>query len=214
MMNLSINFLDAEIQKLLDKLSFGERTMSLTAVILDSPTQYSDVFQFIDLTRILVKTKKKRELITLAIVSWYFPDTVRSLFQLNLKEHWDQVDRFSVEKEILLYSKTLCLAWILRESNWTASSFFGNILNKDLIDRLVSSLDFARIPRRSVKKYTGYCRGYQETHRRARSSVPRELYPWVLDQEIEEERQLSYHTRVSSCRERLIVYLKEEGLVA
>lgn len=207
MMNLGLNDLDSQIQNFLSKLSLG-KPESLERSLSDSPTQYSAVPDY-DFTQIFLKSRRKTDLRRLAILSWYFPEKVRIILQLSLKEYWDKSDQFCVDKEILLVSKAVALAWILSESNWSESDFFGNILNKKECQRLVDSLDFFRNSKRRVKRYTGYCRGYRESNRRAPRSFPRELERWVLDEEIWDQKVLNYQIKVQSILSRIDKFLEE-----
>jgi hypothetical protein len=206
-MKLSLNELDREIQKHYDS-SFREKPESLRQFLSDSPTLYSDVFRFFDLTTIVIKSKRKQDLLRLALLSWYFPEEIGVILRMSLKEHWDRIDRFAIEKEVLFDSKQVCLAWILSESNWNEFDFFGNILNKDQVQRLLLSLNFKAISRRKVPRYTGYCRGYRESNRGAPRSFPRELESWVLDPEVELQRKNQFYLKVKLTKERLMNFLR------
>jgi hypothetical protein len=207
-MKLVLKELDFEIQKLYSRFC-EEHAESLRQFLSDSPTQYSDVFLHYDLTQIVIGSKKKRDLIALAILSWYFPEEIRILVQLSLKEHWQEQDCYSIEKEVLLSSKAICLAWILKESNWNEFDFFGNVLNRKTCTNLVSRLNFLKLSRKKVKRYTGYCRGYRESNRGAPSSVPPELRKGVLDQQVLELKELNYHIQVHNCLRRCSEYLSQ-----
>jgi hypothetical protein len=205
-MKLSLSGLDLQIQNRYSLL-FSEKPESLRQLLLDSPKQDLSYFQRFDVTKFVFKDKSKRSLIRLAILSWYFPEEIRVLFQLNLKEIWTKQDRFCVEKEVLLSSKTICLAWILHESGWKERDFFGNILNERETVRLLKNLNFWRLSQRKVKKYTGYCRGYRESNRGAPRSFPPEMELWVLDETVWSQKELQFQTEVASCLMRLQGYL-------
>jgi hypothetical protein len=130
------------------------------------------------------------------------------LFQLNLKEHWDGTDPFNVEKEILLINKELCLAWALWKSGWTESDFFGNVLNVKEVKALLQSVNFFRISRKRVKKYTGYCRGYRESNPGAPRSFSPDLEKWVEDEDIHEKRKLNHQLEVQLIRQELFLLLE------
>jgi hypothetical protein len=207
MMKLTLQRLDEEIQSFFMKLN-QENLQGLTRRVLDSPKQDTDVFLTFDLTRFRRTYHTKKEYRTLAILSWYFPETIRVLFQLNLKEHWDKSDFFNIEKEVLLSSKELCLAWILTESGWTERDFFGNVLNRKTCSTLLDALSFVKMSQRKVKKYTGYCRGYQDNSPRSRRSFPAELEVWVVDPVIQEQKIVNYQLQVNCLRWRLTCFLK------
>jgi hypothetical protein len=129
-------------------------------------------------------------------MSWYFPEEIRILFQLNLKEHWDGTDPFNVEKEILLDNKELCLAWCLNKAEWSESDFFGNVLNVKEVQGLLNRVQFLKVSRKKVRKYTGYCRGYRESNPGAPRSFPREWETWVEDEAVHEKRKLDHQFKV------------------
>lgn len=174
----------------------------------DSPTQYQDVFLHYDLTRIHFGTSRRRDLQRLSILSWYFPEEIRILFQLNLKEHWDQTDKFCVEKEILLSTKEFCLAWCLWESGWTENDFFGNVLNRKEVNDCLSKIWFHKVSKSFVKKYTGYCRGYRESNTGAPRSFSPEYEVWVEDESVYVNRVLGYHNKVNLLLQRLMLKLR------
>jgi hypothetical protein len=68
-------------------------------------------------------------------------------------------------------------------------------------------LNFWRLSQRKVKKYTGYCRGYQESNRGAPRSFPPEMELWVLDETVWSQKELQFQTEVASCLMRLQGYL-------
>lgn len=167
---------------------FGKRTESLRIQLLDNPKQISDSF---DLTRLVIRTRRDSDLIGLALMSWYMTDEVRFLLQLQLLEF-----KLSVPyglMEILLNSKEYALSWLLLQEKWNERDFFGNVLDRRLA-RIWEGTRWFRTSDRKVKRYTGYCRGYQESNRRAPSSLPSELRAKLTVQE-EEQRRLAYDQR-------------------
>jgi hypothetical protein len=182
MMDIKFQKLDSDISRLYSQFWSG-KPESLRQLLSDSPSQELEyLLKNFDLTKLVIRSRKRQDLIRIAILSWYFPEEIRILVQLQLQDTW-KTDDSNVEKEILLSSKELCLAWIITESGWTRQSFFGNILNRNVVQRLVNSLTFFRISQKKVKRYTGYCRGYRESNRGAPRSFPPELEVWVLDEE-------------------------------
>lgn len=206
-MKLSLSVLDREIEKLY-LLHLREKPESLRQFLWDSPTLYHDVFQYYDVTKIIIKERTRQGLQRLAILSWYFPEEIRIIFQLSLEEHWFEIDRYNVEKEILLSSKPVALAWVLKESGWSEWTFFGNILNMKACQKALSRLAFVKVSRRRVRKYTGYSRGYPESNRGAPRSFPPEWEVWVLDPEVLERKELKFQLKVQSCLERINQFLE------
>jgi hypothetical protein len=168
-LSLPIEVLDRELELLYSK-SFEKKTESLRTKVSDSPTQFPSN---VDFTRLVIKTRKQKDLIGLIILSWYMPDEIRFILQLQLSEiKWKDLG-FDLGS-LLLTSKAYTLAWLLEQEFWNESDFFGNVLNKDLA-RIWTSCDFVRRPTGYVKRYTGYCRGYRDSSRRAPSPLPSEL---------------------------------------
>lgn len=167
---------------------FGKGTESLRIQLLDNPKQNSDS---LDLSRLVIRTRRDSDLIGLALMSWYMTDEVRFLLQLQLLE-----TRLSVPyglMEILLNSKEYALSWLILQEKWNERDFFGNVLDRKLA-RIWEGTHWFRFSDRKVKRYTGYCRGYQESNRRAPSSLPLELRAKLTVQE-EELRRLAYDQR-------------------
>lgn len=182
--------IDLQIQRFYSKYLF-QRTEDLRQLVLESPTQEL-VLQSYDLTRLSMKFKKEKELQTLAIVSWYLPEEIRFLVQLELSETWKASQKDV--KEILLNSKDYALTWLMRISNWTESDFFGNHLNKSFV-RVFQLIDFQRKSRKKVTRYTGYCRGFQDTNRGVPSSLKKEHWAKLSINE-ENQRVLKQEQRL------------------
>lgn len=197
-----LTLIDQEISKFTQKF-LSERTESLRQLVLDSPKQKLVLLKY-DLTRLNLKFQKDREFQTLALVSWYLPDEIRFLVQMELSETWKASQ--NEVKEILLTSKDYALTWFMRFSRWTESDFFGNILNKSFV-RIFNLTEFRVKSRKKVPRYTGYCRGYQDTNRGAPSSLSREH--WAKRSYLEEEQaRLERELRLKS----LIQQVEEELL--
>lgn len=188
-----LDLIDQQLWKFVHN-ELSETTESLRQLVLDSPTQLSKVTMKFDFTRLSLKFSKESEFQTLAIVSWYLPEEMRILFQLELSETWrGQSDGV---KEILLTSKDYALTWLMRCSRWNESDFFGNHLNKSFC-RKFNLTEFRRNSQKKVQRYSGYCRGYQDTNRGAPSSLRREH--WAKRSQLEEEqRQLEIEMTISS----------------
>jgi hypothetical protein len=85
MIKKTIQELDKSLLKYYCK-SFERKTESLGQFLLDSPTQYTDVFRHWDLTKISLGSQNYKVLAGLAVMSWYMTEEVRILLQLSLEE--------------------------------------------------------------------------------------------------------------------------------
>jgi hypothetical protein len=138
-----------------------------------------------DVTKFYFKTRKLRDLITLSIMSWYFPDEIRFTVQLFLEDyHWPSDTPYEIKK-ILLNSKEYSLAWLILQDQWNENDFFGNVLDKRFSNLFNKGFGFRKISRRKVKRYTGYCRGHPDSSRRG----PRPLPPELLWTEEDQKKQ-------------------------
>lgn len=200
MFHLSVEELDIQLRKYYSK-SFEKKTESLRTKVSDSPTQYPWSHDF---TRLIVRTKKRKQLIGLILMSWYMTDEVRFILQLQLSElNWKEVG-FDLGR-LLLTSKSYSLGWLLEQEWWNESDFFGNVLDKEL-SRIWSSCDFVPLSKRKVKRYTGYCRGYRDSSRRAPSPLPMELRAVSsVEEELQEQerRDILYAQWVERIERRL-----------
>jgi hypothetical protein len=209
MMSLSLQKLDSEISHNYQRFWNG-KPESLRQLLSDSPTQQLEfLLTKFDLTQFVLRSKKRRDFQRLAILSWYFPEEVGILLRLQLQDAW-KTDELNVEKEILLSSKEFCLAWIVSESGWSESTFFGNVLEKTQVGRLVNSLDFKRLSQRRVKKYTGYCRGYRESNRGAPRSFPPELSVGVIDYQEMLQKRLNRQLKLDQMMARIRNFLEKQ----
>jgi hypothetical protein len=68
------------------------------------------------------------------------------------------------------------IGYLILQEEWSSSDFFGNVLNVARLRWNSEYVSFAMVSERPVKKYTGYCRGYQESNR-PRICLPRWLQP-------------------------------------
>jgi hypothetical protein len=207
MLETSFEQLDSDFREFYQE--FGEfRIKELSLQLRDSPTQYTQYPDY-DFTNFHFKTNKKKDLIFLSILSWYFPEDIRIIFQLSLEEHWAKIDSLSVERKILLTSKAFALAWCLLIGEWNDNDFYGNYLSKKkkFIPSLFKMFNFKRLSSKRVKRYTGYCRGYPGSHRRVRNSVPPELRVETLSEEELIIQKLEFNSLVESISNRIEDYL-------
>jgi hypothetical protein len=196
---LSLTDLDSQLSHLHRKL-FGKRELTLIDNLLDSPTYQSDY----DLTRLRIPTRKAKNLIGLAVMSWYMSEEIRTLLQLELRSVWP-ADYYEVG-EVLLTSKEYMLAWLIIQDQWNEFDFFGNVLDKRL-SRIWNLVTFFRKPRTPVKKYTGWCRGYQESYRRVKFPLPIELTVGVISFEEDLIRQAERERKLLSLVRKIEIFL-------
>lgn len=188
MFKLSLEDLDSQLSCFHHRL-FREREFTLIDNLLAGPKHLSEY----DCTRLVIPTRKTKDLIGLAVMSWYMHDEIRCLLQLELGSIWP-ADSKEVG-EVLLTSKKFMLAWLIIQDRWNERDFFGNVLDKQL-SRYWNLVTFFRKSQRPVKKYTGWCRGHQESNRRVQFPLPAELmigtisYEEDLLRRAEQERKL------------------------
>lgn len=207
-MRLTLNELEASIQTFVDSLSM-RNIESLRIQLSDDPKQFSEKLRDFDSTKLSFKSRRRKDFQRLAILSWFIPfEEIRVLLQLNLKETWDKADKFNEEKEVLLTSKAFALAWVLLEANWSERDFFGNILNEKTCQGLLSSLFFEKVSKRKVKRYTGYCRGYRESNRRAPNAPLGNLSPKCISVPDYEKKMQQFEARVFFLSRKLEDYLE------
>jgi hypothetical protein len=162
-----------------------------------------------DFTRLKLRLRKLSEKITLAVISWYFPEEIRFLIHLELEETWGA--ECQEVKEVLLTSRDYALTWLIRCSSWNESDFFGNYLNNSFV-RLFRLTQFRNLPTGKVEKYTGYCRGYQNSINGVPSSLPRELLAKAsVEEEYQRELFLKQQSLLLLKRIRKELYFLQNG---
>lgn len=171
MFSCSFEQLDSSLSNFYSKY-LSEKTESLRIQISDNPKQ-NQIIQNFDFTRFHLKVHKDNQFVGLAILSWYMPDEIKFLLQLQLREVNLQAYDFRL-MEILLSSKEYALGYLLINERWTERDFFGNVLDKKFIRNWLS-VTFLKLSRKKVPRYTGYCRGYRDSNRRAPSPLPLSL---------------------------------------
>lgn len=205
--NEDLRLLDLSLKKIFFS-KFAERTNSLRRFLLDSPTQQPDIFLQFDLTHIQLKVTKLSEKIGLACMSWYMPDEIKILLQMDLKENWG-ADGLEI-RDILLNSKDFMLSWLIIQNRWSESDFFGNVLTKRL-SYLWTTSNFKRMSQRKVERYSGYCRGYQESHRPRIKLLPAELRLDHLSLEEIEAKKLVQLTEFLHLKEQILDLLSRQA---
>lgn len=155
--------LDRSLRKLY-RQKFKETSEGLRDQLLDSSKLYPELFDQVDWTNLHVKVVKLNHKVALAVMSWYMPEEVRFLLHFWLQEHWGGESKEVMD--VVLTSKDYALAYLCIQESWSERDFFGNVLDSHL-SKLWSMTAFRRLSQRPVKRYTGYCRGYQESNRSA-----------------------------------------------
>lgn len=185
-LKLTIESLDQQLERWYSE-NLRQKTESLRTQVSDDPKQFPLDYDF---TRLVIKSKKQRVLIGLALMSWYMTEEVRFVLQLQLSELGFKDIDYELG-DIVFNSKAYALAWLLEQDLWSDRDFFGNVLNREL-KSVWNSCGFYKIPTRKVKKYTGYCRGHRDSSRRAPSPLPRELRATstVEEEEIRQEMRV------------------------
>lgn len=184
-MEKKLQELDRGLKQIYFRL-FSKRSEDLRAGVSDNPKQYLNTTDF---TAFRLRTRKESQLLGLAILSWYMPEEIGLLLQLQLEE-LSGSNNFKEAKILILTSKDYCLAWILLQKQWSLDSLFGNILDRKLA-RVWDSTEFLRIKTGKVQKYTGYCRGYRNSsHLSLQPSLPIELRVGTIS--VQEELQKEF----------------------
>jgi hypothetical protein len=207
MFKSSFQRIDLEIESYHSKY-LQKRTESLRTILLDNPKQEIQWTKY-DFTRLYFGNLRLRQKIALTLMSWYMNEEIRFLVQMELREIWGGDSREVME--VLLTSKEFALTWIYSISGWNERILFGNVLNREL-GNLWQRVDFRRLSQRKVRRYTGYCRGYQESSRRAPSPLPAELRPGTLSYEEYLERKTKHELSLQSLLQR--VRLEYSRLIA
>jgi hypothetical protein len=103
---------------------------TLKNAVFGDPTRNSNRRKF--LNQFKIRTRKKNDLLCIAILHWYMPKEVRVLVNLELRDLFR--GDLSWMKNLLL-SKEICLCWIL-EFIPSPQALFGNILCKNNFNKI------------------------------------------------------------------------------
>lgn len=102
--------------------SVPDRCLELRMQVVDNPNFLSGEYKIIGLP------EKRNALIGLSIASWYTPEEVRWLLQMEIEE---KVKHLSLEDriifDIILSSKAEMILFLQETNLWHTRSFFGNI---------------------------------------------------------------------------------------
>jgi len=204
----SIQDLDLEIRKSPTVDNFRKKCSVLGNYVSDSPTQYPDTTSPLDVTRLRVPRKLKNKLI-LALLSWYVNDVVGFLIRINLEENWGE--QLKEVGQIVLTSKEFALTWFIIQDEFNENDFFGNYLCEARVLDILNSLEFQKMSRKKVKKYTGYCRGYRDSNHRAQKPLPLDVQPGTISiSELEAER-FEQEMKMYSLYYRVTTFLEDSS---
>lgn len=128
-----------------------------TLLLVESDTETCSY----DFTKFRIPELTLDEKISLGVISWFTPETIRWTLQFWIIENWG--GEYKEVKDIILTSKNLALGYLIVQNRFSSSDFFGNILRKLSKKINSNSFDFQKEKTGKVEKYTGYCRGYGET---------------------------------------------------
>lgn len=180
-----IDSLDLEIEKSPTVDFFREKCSVLGNYVSVSPTQYPDTTSPIDVTQLRVPRKFKDKLI-LALLSWYVDEVIGFLIRLSLEENWGR--EFEEVGQVVLTSKEFALAWFIIQDRFNENDFFGNYLCEARVKNILNILDFQKLSRKKVKRYSGYCRGYRDSNHQGQKPLPGDVQPGTIStQELEVE---------------------------
>lgn len=176
--NTSLSKLDSVLIKFYEK-ELRIKCESLRTKILNNPTQDDGIEILFDTTDFRKQRHMKlKEKTLLGIFSWYFPEEIRWLIQFWLEENWGGESKEI--RDVILTSKTTALGYLIIQKEFNNHDFYGNILKNTTLRIFLSpQFDFVKNNwRQRVKRYSGYCRGYQDNNRKdlhTYSIVPPEI---------------------------------------
>lgn len=98
------------------------------------------------------------EKILLGVLQWYMPEDLSVLMNLWLEEHWG--GEFKEIRDVLLSSKDTALGYILVSDRWNERDFYGNVLKKERVRKILRYRFRKRVTRKPTKKV--WRRGYND----------------------------------------------------
>lgn len=154
---------------------------------------------FLDSDASFVFPRKLSEFEALCFLSWYVPEELRVLIQLDLEV---QLQRYSLEDrtvcEILLLSKAEALCWLIETNRFHTRDFFGNFLRQGL-----QALKSLKVKRKSTKVVKGNRkRGYDDHGTLRPSHKWKPTSDWSLTEEQNEieRKRLSFKDTINFLR--------------
>lgn len=129
----------------------------LRLAVIDSPT-FLQRFE----TEVVGLPSSKKELLVLAISSWYLPEEFQGVVQVAIEQKIrTRLDDF-VEVHLCLKSKSEMILFLLDTKKYSERSFFGNILNGKTVSKVVQKLCWKRKSRPTKVKKPQRKRGYDD----------------------------------------------------
>lgn len=135
-------------------LSVNSRSKFLRSSVSDNSKYLYTRFE----NRLRIRTRAKKKLIGLAILSWYLPEEIGVLINLELREIWEESEEF-LFPAMLLESKGQMLLFLLETRNYHTRDFFSNIINEEIVKnllRLVAPVYKTRSKPKRVQRHRGY----------------------------------------------------------
>lgn len=168
---------------------FIMRIETLRSAVVNNSNFHSENQTFFSLRNL-----KLKDIIRLAIVSWYIPEEVGTILRLDLEakiKNLAKEDRTIVE--LLLQSKGQMLKFLLETQLWHSRDFFGNILSTKIkLDNFFKPSPPRRKVRRPQRK-----RGYDDHGSKVPDSKWTPKYDWSLTElqmKIETDRKIHQDT--------------------
>jgi hypothetical protein len=171
-----------------DKLAFnlsvekqiGKMLLSDSENLKNSVIDNSN-FLYDNLTFYSLRNVGLKEMIQLSILSWYLPEEVRVVLQMDLST---KVNKFCFEDriilEIILKSKAKMLIFLQETNLWHSRDFFGNILDgKTKLDRFFKLSPLRRKIKRAQRK-----RGYDDHGSRVPEHKRKPKFDWSLTEKM------------------------------
>lgn len=143
-----------------------------------------------------------REIRSLCISSWFFPENIQILLRLELEKGFSQFNfKQQLEINILISSKENCQKYLYLTQRYTGNEIFGNLLGNDLKDALRNLK--LRFRRQTKPKKKVFRRGPKDKgSRRSDSSIlilVSEIQKdcWIREnqKEVEKRRLLLFQTK-------------------
>jgi hypothetical protein len=200
--------LDLEIEKSPTVELLREKCSVLGNYVSDSPTQYPDTTAPLDVTTLRIPRKLKDKLL-LALLSWYVDEVVGFLIRLNLEENWGA--ELKEVGQIVLTSKEFALAWFIIQDKWNEFDFFGNILCEERVQFISDFLEFKKMSRKKVKKYTGYCRGYRDSNHQGQKPLPVDVQPGTISYQEHQTELYVQDIKLFSIYHRITAFLEDSA---
>lgn len=150
-------------QSLLDSVDdvaatlISKSRIGLRAAIVDSPT-FFERYE----TKIFGIPSDKQSLIRLSILSWYVPEEMRAILQLEVLDKIESRSEDFLEIKFFLHSFPVMRLYLLDSQKWSTQTFFGNILNEKECLRLLNRLDWKKRKPNKKVRYPQMKRGYDD----------------------------------------------------